>query len=163
LGKLGVKHTKVNNKDFKGYKYVISFDELKESLIANKWLVEREIEELDMINKVDETLFFGDDKKIYDNQNNYTQLAEENKKLKEEIEQLKLLIHKPKNLVNDDDDGEEIISVDDDKNDTIIEPKKIKIKKNKIRTDFKESISFDDSSNEYIDEIKNLCSYLKLK
>ena len=47
LGKLNVILKKIDNKEFKGRKYIISYKNLKQSFIDNKWILDDELEELE--------------------------------------------------------------------------------------------------------------------
>ena len=52
LTNLNVELRKINNKDFKGRKYIISFEDLKNAFLKNNWLLDDEIEDLEKFNDV---------------------------------------------------------------------------------------------------------------
>ena len=50
LKQLNVDCKKIDNKEFKGRKYIVSFEALKESYINNNWLLDSEKEDIEEIN-----------------------------------------------------------------------------------------------------------------
>lgn len=54
MKQLGVECKKIDTKSFKGRKYIISFENLKQAYITNNWLLDTEKEDLEDINNDDE-------------------------------------------------------------------------------------------------------------
>ena len=91
LGQLNVQIKKVDSKAFKGRKYIITFEDLKQAFINKKWINDTELEDLEMI----EAEMKGEIKKPKseldddDDDDNNEKLQTENIELKKQIEELK--------------------------------------------------------------------------
>ncbi len=96
---LKVETRRVNNKEFNGRKYIITYENLKQSFINKKWLLDEELEDLEANNDKEINVF--DDGPVEKLQVNPVdeELKKENEELKRQIEELKkqveLLSKKP--------------------------------------------------------------------
>ena len=104
LNDLGVQSKRVINKYEDCRKYIISFEDLHKAFVEKKWLLQTEIEDLEILNSHTKTVSPLDDGIVGIDEDDEIDLKRENEALKKEIEELKKLLAKPIKEVKEEEE-----------------------------------------------------------